>query len=74
MREKINNFFLSLLSQDMARQARQVEILTFVLFLLLLIVVGFLWQYQIELTGLQDGKRVIIGKMNVFELLLSKGR
>jgi threonine/homoserine/homoserine lactone efflux protein len=74
MREKIKNFFLSLLSQDMAQQAREVEILTLVIFALLLIVVGFLWQYQIELTRLQEGKRIPVGKMNVFELLLSKGR
>lgn len=74
MRDKIRNFFLGLLSQDMAKQARQVEIITIVVFIILLILAGFLWQYKIELTAVKDHERVVIGKMNVFELLLSKGK
>jgi hypothetical protein len=72
MREKIRKFFISLLTQDMAKQARQVEIITALAFIALLIVVGLLWQYQIELTALKDGQRIVVAKMNIFELLLSK--
>ncbi len=74
MREKIKKFFLSVLSQDMGKQARQVEILTLVVFLFLLITVGVLWQYQIELTAPKDGSRVVVARLNIFELLLSKGQ
>ena len=72
MKEKIRGFFLSLLTQDMAKQASQVEFLTLIIFIILLLVTGWFWQYQIELTSLQEGKRVVVGRMNIFELLLSK--
>lgn len=72
MREKVKQFFISLMSQDMGKQARQVEFLTVVVFILLLVLVGFLWQYKIEITTFENGQRVVIGKMNIFELLLSK--
>ena len=72
MRKRIGNFFASLLSVDMGKQARQVEIATLVVFFLLLVTVGWFWQYKIELSELRDGKRVVIGKLNVFEILLSK--
>lgn len=72
MIEKIRKFFISLLEQDMAKQARQVEIITILIFIVLLVVIGLLWQYQIELTALKDGQRIVVAKMNVFELLLSK--
>jgi len=65
MKGKLKNFFTSLLTQDMAKQARQVEIITVLVFIALLVVIGLLWQYQIELTGPAP-------KMNIFELLLSK--
>ena len=72
MREKVKKFFLSLLAQDMARQARQVEVITVLVFLFLLLTAGLLWQYKIELTAPSDGGRIIVAKMNIFELLLSK--
>lgn len=72
MKGKLKNFFTSLLTQDMAKQARQVEIITVLVFIALLIVIGLLWQYQIELTALKDGQRIVVAKMNIFELLLSK--
>jgi len=72
MREKMRNFFLSLLTQDMAKQARQVEVLTILIFFLMLGVVWSLWQYKIELTAFSEGQRVVIGKLNIFELLLSR--
>lgn len=72
MRDKIKNYFLSLLSEDMANQARRVELLTIIVFFFLLFTVWSLWNYKIELTAPSDGGRVVIAKMNIFELLLSK--
>lgn len=72
MRERIKNFFTSVLTQDMSKQARQVEFLTLVVFVLLLIVIGWLWQFKIELTVPAEGGRQVVAKMNIFELMLSK--
>jgi hypothetical protein len=72
MKGKSNNFFTSLLSQDMAKQARQVEIITIVVFVLLLIVIWQLWQFKLEITQLTPEGKVVIAKLNIFELLLSK--
>jgi hypothetical protein len=60
MRSKIKEFFESLFTQDMGRQARQVEVLTIIVFIILLFVIGFLWQYK------------VVDQLNIFELLLSK--
>ena len=60
MRSKIKEFFESLFTQDMGRQARQVEALTIIVFIILLFVIGFLWQYK------------VVDQLNIFELLLSK--
>lgn len=60
MRPKIKKIFGSLFTQDMSRQARQVEILTIIVFIILLFVIGFLWQYKVA------------DQLNIFELLLSK--
>jgi hypothetical protein len=72
MKEKIKDFFLALLNQDMAKQARQVEIVMLGVFLLLLATFGWFWYYQIELSELRDGQRVPIGKYNIVQILLSK--
>ena len=60
MRSKIKEFFESLFTQDMGRQARQVEVLTIIVFIILLFVIGFLWQYK------------VVGQLNIFELLIAK--
>jgi hypothetical protein len=58
------NLFKSLLSKDMATQARQVEGLAIILFLALLLCAWLLWNYKIEVSpGIN---------LNIFELLLSK--
>ena len=73
MRNKIKSYFLSLLSEDMGKQARRVELLTILAFFLLLFVAWSLWNYKIELTApTAEGGRTIIAKLNIFELLLSK--
>ena len=68
----VKNLFQSLLSQDMGKQARQVQIIALIGFVFLLLTVSWLWQYQIELTEPTASGRRVIAKMNVFELLLSK--
>lgn len=72
MTGRIKNLFLSILSQDMAKQARQVEIAIIVVFFLLLLTVGWLWQFQIDITVPVEEGREVVARMNIFELLLSK--
>ncbi len=72
MAGRIKNFFLSISSQDMAKQARQVEIATIVVFILLLLTIGWLWQFQIDITVPVEEGREVVARMNIFELLLSK--
>ena len=68
----IKNFFTSILSQDMAKQARQVEIAAIAVFILLLLTIGWLWQFQIDITVPVEEGREVVARMNIFELLLSK--
>jgi len=74
MKEKKRSFFLSLFAQNMGQQARLVEMVTVIIFILLILVTGWLWQYKIELSDVREGKRIVIAKINIFELLLSKSR
>jgi hypothetical protein len=60
--------------QNMGQQARLVEMVTVIIFILLILVTGWLWQYKIELSDVREGKRIVIAKINIFELLLSKSR
>lgn len=69
---KIKDIFRTILAQDMAKQARLVEIGAIIVFVVLLIVVWWLWQFQIEITVPIEEGRKVIAKMNIFELLLSK--
>jgi hypothetical protein len=72
MKGRIKNLILSILSQDMAKQARQVEIATLIVFALLLLTVWWLWQFQIDITVPVEEGREVVARMNIFELLLSK--
>lgn len=72
MKGIIKNFFASLLSQDMAKQARQVEVISIFVFIILLAVVWWLWNFQINITVPSDGGREVVATVNIFELLLSK--
>lgn len=72
MGARLKNFFFSLLSEDMAKQAKWVEGLCLVVFIVMLLIGGWLWQYQLELTKMEDGKKVVVRQLNIFELLLSK--
>lgn len=68
----IKKFFNALLSEDMAKQARQVEFLAIIVFIVMLVVAWWLWQFQIELTVPAEEGRQVIARMNIFELLFSK--
>lgn len=68
----IGNIFKSLLSQDMTKQARQVEIIFIAASIIMLLTCWWLWQFKIELTVPAQAGREVIGKVNVFELLLMK--
>lgn len=68
----MKNIFQSILAQDMAKQARVVEIITLAVFAILLLVVVLLWQLQIDITIPGPEGRIVIGHMNIFQLLLSK--
>ncbi|MEA3493912.1 MAG: hypothetical protein U9R38_05955 [Candidatus Margulisiibacteriota bacterium] len=69
----MKNIFKAITQQEMARQARIVEIATLAVFAILVGVVIWLWQFKIELTQPgPDGGRMVIEQINVFELLLSK--
>jgi hypothetical protein len=57
---------------DMGQQARQVEILTFFVFAVLLAVSLWLISFKIELTAPAEQGRQVIARVNIFELLLSK--
>ena len=72
MSGRISNFFMSLLSEDMGQQARQVEIITVIIFIVLIATVIWLWQFQIELTVPAEEGRAVVARMNIFELRLSK--
>jgi hypothetical protein len=72
MTGKIRSLFSSVLSQDMEKQARQVEAITIFVFIILLLIVLVLWQFKIDITVPKDGEREVVGRMNVFELLLRK--
>ena len=72
IKDRIRNAFLSLLSQDMEKQARQVEVLTLIVLAILIATVVWLWNFQIELTVPVEEGREVVARMNVFELLLSK--
>ena len=63
---------ISLLSQDMAKQARQVEIITLIVFATLLATAWWLWQFKIDITVPVEEGREVVARMNIFELLLSK--
>ncbi|MBU0672886.1 MAG: hypothetical protein KJ732_07665 [Candidatus Margulisbacteria bacterium] len=72
MSSKIKQLFNAILSEDMAKQARQVEFVTLIVFLILLGVCWWLWQFQINLTVPTEEGREVVARMNIFELLLSK--
>lgn len=74
IKERWKAFFLSLLAQDMTKQARLVEFLTVAVFCLMLLVGFALWQYPLELTAPRDGQRVTLARVNIFDLLLAKDR
>jgi hypothetical protein len=69
----MKKFITSILEQDMAHQARLVEIITLVMFVVLIFVAWSFWQFQINITvpG-PEGQRIVVEQMNIFELLLSK--
>lgn len=69
----MKQFIKSILEQDMADQARMVEIFTLVMFVLLIFVVWWFWQFQISITvpG-PEGQRIVVGQINIFELLIFK--
>lgn len=72
MKGKIKDLFSSILSQDMEKQARQVEAATIIVFIILLLTVLWLWQFKIDISVPKDGGREVVERMNVFELLLRK--
>ncbi len=72
MSGKIKNFFALILSADIAKQARQVEIITIIVFIFLLLTGWWLWQFKIDITVPVGEKRVVVDRMNIFEILLSK--
>lgn len=61
-----------LLEQDMAEQARVVEVATLVVFVLLLLAAWGLWQFQLNITVTAPGGGVTVEKMNIFRLLFLK--
>jgi len=69
---RIKDLFDSLLSQDMGKQARQVEYVTAVVLLAMLLTIGILWQYKLTVTVRGNSGEPVPAKMNVFELLLKK--
>ncbi len=61
-----------LLEQDMAEQARMVEVATLVVFVLLLLAAWGLWQFQLDIAVTAPGGAVSVEKMNLFRLLFLK--
>jgi len=57
---------------DMGQQARQVEILTLIVFTVLLATSLWLLSFKIELTAPAEQGRQVIARVNIFELLLSR--
>ena len=72
MRQKIKGFFLSLLSQDMERQAFQVEVFSIIMVILLLAFAWSMWNYRFDLTTRGPSGSTVVIKSNIFEVLLSK--
>jgi len=72
MINKIKAFFASLLAQNMAQQARQVELLTLFVFVVLFLVVLWLWQFELTVTIAAANGGTAPVKMNIFQLLLRK--
>ncbi|MFA4844105.1 MAG: hypothetical protein WC632_04050 [Candidatus Margulisiibacteriota bacterium] len=69
---RIKDLFDSLLSQNMGKQARQVEYVTVVVLLAMLLTIGILWQYKLTVTVRGNRGELVPAKINVFELLLKK--
>jgi len=57
---------------DMGKQARQVEILTLIVFTVLLATCLWLLNFQFALTVPSEQGRQVIARVNIFELLVSK--
>ena len=57
---------------DMGKQARQVELLTLIVFIVLLATALGLLSFKIELTAPAEQGRQVIARLNIFELLPSK--
>lgn len=68
----IKDLFASILAEDINQQARRVELITLLVFIILALVVWWLWQFQLDISRVTDEGTLITIKMNVFELLLSK--
>lgn len=65
MKNKIRDFFLALLAEDMEKQARRVEALALLVFVVMLAITFCLWQAKFRLTA-------GAGETNLFELFLTK--
>ncbi|MDD5382557.1 MAG: hypothetical protein PHH60_02765 [Candidatus Margulisbacteria bacterium] len=71
---RLKNLFSAILSQDMAKQARQVEAITVLVFVVLLCTVWWLWQLKLDIIqSVKDGQTITV-KMDVFDLLLSRNK
>ena len=69
---RIKELFQSVLSQDINKQARQVEIATLIVLFVLALLVLWLWYFQINITVPAEAGRQVVAQMNIFELLFSK--
>jgi len=69
---KIKDIFENILAEDINKQARRVELITIIVFIVLALVIWWLWQFQLDIRLTTEKGTQIIVKMNIFELLLSK--
>jgi hypothetical protein len=68
----IKNLFKYIVAQDMEKQARIVELVTIIVIFVLAMVVLWLWNFKIDITVPGENGRIVISRMNIFELLFLK--
>lgn len=56
----------------MPKQNRAIQLITILVFLLMMVLAGLIGQYKIDLYKIDNGQRVVMAKMTLFEILFQK--
>ncbi|MBN2058097.1 MAG: hypothetical protein JW782_04830 [Candidatus Saganbacteria bacterium] len=72
MTSRIGTLFSRLLSEDINKQARRVELIALLVFVILGLFVWWLWQFQLNVSLVNAEGQPVTQQLNIFELLIMK--